>query len=78
MGEIIMNSEQLRKLVIDTGILLGLEVEQINDLNVAIKLAYTSGYRDGNSEWHKPECEDSGVLQCVCDASRIVNSGELI
>lgn len=41
-----MTSEDLRKLIIDTGITLNLEPRQITLLDVAINLAYNQGWMD--------------------------------
>ncbi len=41
-----MNAKEIRKLVIDTGIGLHLKSEQIILLDVAVNLAYNSGWLD--------------------------------
>ena len=41
-----MNAKEIRKLVIDTGIGLKLKPEQIILLDVAVNLAYNSGWLD--------------------------------
>ncbi len=45
-----MSAKDLRKLVIDTGIILNLPSDKIVALNVAINLAYNSGWLDRRSD----------------------------
>lgn len=71
-----MTAQELKQLVIDTGILLDLDPSQIIKLDIAISLAYNSGWLDAKLA-HKKVCENSGVQECICHANKKVKGGDL-
>lgn len=71
-----MNASELKKLTIDTGIILDLQPSQIIKLSVAINLAYNEGWLD-SKQAHKKLCENSGISECICHANRRVKGGDL-
>jgi len=58
-----MSEKELKKLVIETGVMLRLEVKDITKLDTAINLAYLSGWLDRGSQFMKDKSDIDLALE---------------